>query len=115
MRNIKEIFSWLACLLGNVVGWFKMVGVDHKAVKQMQSQLPVLSKRMDQLQSGDMAELHHQLYESSQKYLQRGYITTSELDDLNYIFKSYHDLGGNGTGEVLYEKCKALELKPEEM
>lgn len=66
------------------------------------------------LKAGVVAMLHHAIYENCTTYLDRGYISTGELNDLEYLFESYHDLGGNGTGEVLYNKCKNLQIKEDE-
>ena len=49
-----------------------------------------------------------QLCHTATMYLMRGYITNEEADMLEHLFKPYHDLGGNGAGEALYNQ--AMEL-----
>ena len=44
-------------------------------------------------------------------YIERGYITNSEADVLEQTFKPYHDLGGNGAGEILYKQAIELPRK----
>ena len=34
--------------------------------------------------------------------------TVDDRDNLEYMFKPYKTLGGNGTGEELYNRCLAL-------
>ena len=47
------------------------------------------------------------------KYMDRGYITADEYEDLNkYLYKPYHDLGGNGTAERLMKEIEKLPLRP---
>lgn len=40
----------------------------------------------------------------------QGSIDTSGLKNIGYLYKSYHALGGNGTGTELYNRAKALPL-----
>lgn len=40
-----------------------------------------------------------------------GGIDTSGLKNLEYLYKSYHALGGNGTGTELYNRAKALPIR----
>ena len=35
-------------------------------------------------------------------------------DNLEYMFRPYKALGGNGTGEELYNRCLALPYEPAE-
>ena len=39
------------------------------------------------------------------------YINTSALKNLEYLYNSYHALGGNGTGTELYTRAKGLPIK----
>lgn len=42
---------------------------------------------------------------------QQGGIDTAGLKNLEYLYKSYHALGGNGTGTELYNRAKALPIR----
>lgn len=47
-----------------------------------------------------------------EKYLDRGWIETDELADLNrYLYEPYRKLGGNGTAEKLMKKVENLPNK----
>lgn len=63
------------------------------------------------LLDGVLAILHDRIYQSCHQYLKLGYIDTSGLKNLEYLYKSYHALGGNGTGTELYNRAKALPIK----
>ena len=56
---------------------------------------------------------HSIIFSKAQYYLDRGYIEIDELDDLAYVYNAYKSLGGNGTGEQLYEKICKLPNKKE--
>lgn len=54
---------------------------------------------------------HAEIFRLCEKYIRRGAITRDELEDLEkYLWKPYHDLGGNGTAETMIKKCKDLKM-----
>lgn len=57
-----------------------------------------------------LALLHDRLYQSCTFYIKQGSIDTGGLKNLEYLYKSYHALGGNGTGTELYNRAKALPI-----
>ena len=66
------------------------------------------------LLDGVLAILHDRIYQACQHYLALGYIDAAGLKNLEYLYKSYHTLGGNGTGTELYNRAKALPIKQED-
>ena len=67
----------------------------------------------DLVKQGVLAILHDRLYQACKFYLKRGYCTLEDRDNLDYMFRPYKALGGNGTGEELYNRCLALPYEPE--
>ena len=63
------------------------------------------------INQGMMAILHDRIYQLCTDYIKRGNITVDELENLEYLYKSYHSLGGNGTGTALYERCRTLKIE----
>lgn len=54
---------------------------------------------------------HAEIFHTAERYIQRGGITTDELEDLEkYLYKPYAELGGNGTAQAIVEKCKQLKI-----
>ena len=51
------------------------------------------------------------LYAECSRCLTQGSIDTDGLRNLEYLYRSYHALGGNGTGTELYNRAKALPIK----
>ena len=70
----------------------------------------VMSRRSnkDEKTKALLALLHNEIYNSAEKAILRGNITTEELDNLTCLFQPYEKLGGNGTGLILYTKAKNL-------
>ena len=54
---------------------------------------------------------HDRIYDLSEKYIARGYVTTSEYDNLMYLYRPYHKCGGNGTADKLIESVDKLPMK----
>ena len=56
---------------------------------------------------------HDRIYDLCRHYIARGDITTSEYDNLMYLYRPYHKCGGNGTGDKLIEEVDKLPMKEE--
>lgn len=53
--------------------------------------------------------LHEELKARCEEYLRVGKISLQDYEDLRkYVYDPYRDLGGNGTGEDLFNKVKTL-------
>lgn len=53
---------------------------------------------------------HDALYRQCRIMLHNGNVIKEELDNLEHLYRGYHQLGMNGTGKELYERCKELPL-----
>lgn len=54
---------------------------------------------------------HDRIYEICERCIERGYVTTSEYDNLKYLYEPYVALGGNGTGTKLKELVDKLPIR----
>ena len=70
-------------------------------------------KKIEDLTKGQVALLHNSIFKSAIEYLEKGQITTHEMDNLKVMYESYRNMGGNGTAKLLMEKvenkCKIVE------
>ncbi len=58
---------------------------------------------------------HSEIFRVAEKYIHRGGITVSELDDLiKYLYRPYSEMGGNGTAESIVNKCRELPIITEQ-
>ena len=54
---------------------------------------------------------HERIITLGMKYIDRGYVTNDEYEDLiTYLYKPYKDLGGNGTAELVVDRVKKLPI-----
>lgn len=97
---------WIAWLFAGISG--ALLPAYHK----LSGQLKAEQVKAQAINAAVLALLHDRLYQACQFYLGRGYCTVGDRDNLEYMFKPYKALGGNGTGEELYNRCLALEYGP---
>lgn len=108
---------WLQALFTAVVSaltfavknLYKKIKTDREEEKKKRE---AESKEQEIIKQGVLAILHDRLYQGCQFFLKRGSISVPDLDNLEYLYNSYHALGGNGTGTELYTRCKALPIIP---
>lgn len=78
---------------------------QSKTIKELESKLSSLTLALGLQSTGIMALLHADLYKACAAILERGWVSSSELDDLTKLYDAYHSLGGNGTGTELYNRA----------
>lgn len=70
-------------------------------------------KEQAAIKEGVLSILHDRIFQAASFYISRDYITIEELRNVRYLYESYHNLGGNGTGTELYNRIKNLEIREE--
>lgn len=87
---------------------FKLVS---KKLKERQAEEEARRAEQEALKEGVLALLHDRLYQGCRYHIHNGEIADDEMKNMEYLYKGYHALGGNGTGTELYERIKKLPLK----
>lgn len=55
---------------------------------------------------------HDRIIYLGMKFIQRGYITKDEYENLNdYLYKPYKELGGNGSAERIMQEVNRLPIR----
>lgn len=88
-----------------------ITGILAAAYRRLSKRIKDQEDERKAIKEGLLAILHDRLYQACQHYLTQGYIDASGLKNLEYLYRSYHTLGGNGTGTELYNRAKALPIK----
>lgn len=70
-------------------------------------------KEAEYVKEGVLAILHDRLFQAGRYYIAKNEITLDELKNMEYLYNSYHNLGGNGTGTEIWERVKDLPIKKE--
>lgn len=63
------------------------------------------------MKTGLIAILHDRIYAECKRCIAEGEVTVEELRNIEYLYRAYHALGGNGTGTELYKRACALKIK----
>lgn len=54
---------------------------------------------------------HDRILYLGMNYIERGYITKDEYENLEYLYRPYEKLGGNGSAKKVMEEINRLELR----
>lgn len=57
---------------------------------------------------------HDRIISLTDRYVRRGSITLKEKRNLEYLYRPYADMGGNGDCKIGYEACQTLEVVSED-
>ncbi|MDT2824341.1 hypothetical protein [Vagococcus lutrae] len=108
--KLQEINSILILIFGGGFSFFGglIVRLLIKRTEIRAEEKELVNKRLKSLEYSNVAILHNKIYRQCADHLSDGFISIDDLDELGYLFKAYKNLGGNGTGETLYNKVKEL-------
>ena len=88
-----------------------ITGVLAAAYRSLSKRIKAQEEERKAVKDGLLAIMHDRLYQACTYYIQQGWIDASGLKNLEYLYQSYHALGGNGTGTELYNRAKALPIR----
>lgn len=106
---------WLQVIFGGIISALTfavkhLFGLMKKERELQKEKAEAECREQELIKAGVIAILHDRIYQVCQYHIQNDYITIQDLDNLEYLYQGYSGLGGNGTGEELYKRCKALRL-----
>lgn len=104
MEKIMLILNLLA-VLGVPTIFAVLVTVWRKVAKY--------SAQIKVLMSAQQAQMRSQLLKDYYKYVDRGFVYESELDDWENQYQAYHSLGANGIMDNRRTKLMSLETRKE--
>lgn len=107
---------WVEALFGGIIAvltsCYRSLTKRLKEKEELEKKMEKEHKEQDEaLKSAVMAILHDRLYQAGSHFIAKGEISLGELKNIEYLYNSYHALGGNGTGTEIYSRVKDLPLK----
>ena len=81
------------------------------AYRSLSKRIKAQEEERKAVKDGLLAILHDRLYQACLHYITQGWIDDDGMKNLEYLYRSYHKLGGNGTGTELYNRAKALPIR----
>lgn len=106
MDKVLEINSVMLALGFGGIG--SILIATFKRIKRSREETEL---RFKNLEFANVALLHDKIYQQCTMFINAGWISVDDLENLEYLWRGYRNLGGNGTGEILYNKVKALPNK----
>lgn len=89
-------------------------GALTAAYRRLTKRIKAQDDERKAIKEGLLAILHDRLYQACQNFMAQGSIDASGLKNVEYLYKSYHALGGNGTGTELYRRVMDLPIRQED-
>lgn len=89
-------------------------GALTAAYRRLTKRIKAQEEERKAIKEGLLAILHDRMYQACQHFMAQGSIDASGLKNVEYLYKSYHALGGNGTGTELYRRVMALPIRQED-
>lgn len=81
------------------------------AVRKLYKRQKSADERQKATENGIRALLRDRILQAYYHYSERGWITLHGLENVEAMYKEYHNLGGNGTVTKLVEDLRRLEVK----
>lgn len=86
---------------------------QDERLKELEKYNKMADRRAEHLSKAQKATLHNAIWNKSEVYLARGYVTIGELNNFDILYHAYKAVEGNHTGDMLHAKVKALPVKDE--
>ena len=97
----------------DIIGYILTGGIAAGVMKILDTLIAHRLQKNDVTKSALLALLHDRLYSACGYYLDRGWCGADDKRNLEYMFRPYEKLGGNGTCKAMYNQCMALPMHHE--
>ena len=118
VKDYQTVFAFVILICGYLWKGKKYLNVFVSNNKLRTEQISLNAQKLALLEEqmliqgeSSRAVLHDKIYKYCGEYIAVGEVSAEDLHNLEVLFKSYKDLGGNGTAEALFNKVIALPLK----
>lgn len=106
--NVGEIFFRIHIEIWVSVLTLIISSIAMAIIKSTSKKVKKVYSDMGHSKGGTLSLLHDRLYQGYNYYLRIGAITSDDLENMDYMYKEYRSLGGNGTCKVLHDKVSDL-------
>lgn len=104
--------DWVKVLVSAVAAAF--LGAAANALRQIWQRHRQQAVRQSAVEEGVKALLHDRLCEACTGVLEKKEAAVSEIENIEFLYRPYVALGGNGTARQLYERVTNLPIESEE-
>ncbi len=107
----------IACIISagaSAIGTGGMASIAIYLMQRSDRRKDKKNHQQELIEEGLLAVLHDRLYQACRYHLRKGWTTIEEMNNIKHLYGAYHNLGGNGTGTELYERCMDLPLQDDD-
>lgn len=97
MKNSEELIEWRR-------------DIDEKNLR-IEQELQSINQQVQKTAHSDLILMKDRILQTCRYFLSKGYITISARETITEMYHCYQDMGGNGTGKLVYEQAMALPIK----
>ena len=100
---LPSLFTWaVTAALAALCGWLK------GRLKRQDAARQAIEAEQEAMKSGLQAILHDRIYQAHRYYTQLGFCPLNDKKNIEYLFRPYAALGGNGTGKQAFDDIMNL-------
>lgn len=97
MRNNQELIEWKS-------------EIEARNI-QIEQKLQSLGEQMKRITENDLILLKDKILHLCGFFITQGSITLAARENITEMYKCYQNMGGNGTGKLMYEQVMKLKVK----
>ena len=111
--TFQVVLSAVSAILTGVVGYliYKIKKREDTREKDEAEKMQSLLMRDEAIDRALCALCRDRILQGYRYYEKNGEVSTQDLETMSKLYKAYHNLGGNGTITVVYEKIRQLPIK----
>ena len=79
-------------------------------IEQVSERQEIKILEMNAMSAGLLAILHDRVFQACMYFIEKESISCDELENLEYLYRGYSGLGGNGTCETLMIRVRTLQI-----
>lgn len=91
-----------------LVEWRKDIEEKNQRIEQ---ELQSINQQVQKITHSDLILMKDRILQTCRYFLSKGYMTLSARENVTEMYQCYHNMGGNGTGKLVYEQAMTLPIK----
>lgn len=106
-KKKEEIIRILMKNNEEIMNWKNIMEADNKEIQQKLSEI---NSNMEKITNSDLILLKDRIIQLCRHAVNKGEITVSVRENVTEMYKCYQNMGGNGTGKIIYEQAMKLRI-----
>lgn len=107
--GITTLWALWSKVVPKIMGWlYKKIIKPHA---DLNSRCDAMDQRLKCNEDANLALLHDKIYYLCKHHLSDGEISLDDMENLDYLYRAYCDLNGNGMCQKLHARVSELKIK----